>query len=131
VTTATAATSDRDPETWGIGGSVAVSGFTFGAAYVENDTDAGGGVGDQEGLNVGVAYDLAGPWTVGLEGYFGEVDEGAGNSDSEYDAIKLAASRKLGAGVSWDVYYVYAESSNKDGDEIEGNLFATAINLSF
>jgi predicted porin len=127
---AVAATNSRDPETWGIGGSVSVSGFTFGAAYTENDTDRAGGVGDQEGVSVGVAYDLAGPWTVGLEGYFGEIDNGAAQ-DSEYDAIKLAASRKLGAGVSWDVYYVYANSQNAAGAEVEGNLFATAINLSF
>jgi hypothetical protein len=33
--------------------------------------------------------------------------------------------------VSWDVYYVYANSQNAAGAEVEGNLFATAINLSF
>ena len=108
------------------------SGFTFGVGYTENDTDAAGNVGDQQGLSVGVAYDLAGPWTVGLEGYFGEVDNGPGVSEDEYDAVKLAASRSLGAGVSWDVYYVYAESKNgATGAEIEGNLVATAINLRF
>jgi len=129
---AIAAAPARDPETWGIGGSVSVSGFTFGVGYTENDTDAAGNVGDQQGLSVGVAYDLAGPWTVGLEGYFGEVDNGPGVSEDEYDAVKLAASRSLGAGVSWDVYYVYAESKNgATGAEIEGNLVATAINLRF
>jgi predicted porin len=122
----------RDPETWGLGGAISVSGFTFGVGYTENDADAPGGAGDQQGLSVGVAYDLAGPWTVGLEGYFGEVDNGAAGGDDEYDAVKLAASRSLGSGVSWDVYYVYAESKNGvSGDEIEGNLIATAINLSF
>ena len=126
------ATTNGDPETWGLGGSVSVSGFTFGVGYAENDQDLAGNVGDQKGLSVGVAYDLAGPWTVGLEGYFGEVDNGPGVDEDEYDAIKLAASRSLGAGVSWDVYYFRQETKNgATGAEIEGDVIATAINLSF
>ena len=120
-----------DPETFGIGGSISVSGFTFGIGYAENDADGVGGAGDEEGLSVGVAYDIAGPWTVGLEGYFGEYDNGPNINEGEYTAYKLAASRSLGAGVSWDVYYVYAESENVGGAEVEGNVLATAINLSF
>ena len=131
-TAAIAAAPGGDPETWGLGGSVSVSGFTFGIGYAENDQDVAGNVGDQKGLSVGVAYDIAGPWTVGLEGYFGEVDNGPGFGEDEYDAIKLAASRSLGAGVSWDVYYVRQETKNGvNGNEIEGDVIATAINLSF
>eukprot|EP00928_Gymnodinium_smaydae_P092582 TRINITY_DN7647_c0_g1_i2.p2 TRINITY_DN7647_c0_g1~~TRINITY_DN7647_c0_g1_i2.p2 ORF type:complete len:373 (+),score=75.11 TRINITY_DN7647_c0_g1_i2:100-1218(+) len=131
-TAAIAAAPGGDPETWGLGGSVSVSGFTFGIGYAENDQDVAGNVGDQKGLSVGVAYDIAGPWTVGLEGYFGEVDNGPGFDEDEYDAIKLAASRSLGAGVSWDVYYVRQETKNGlNGNEIEGDVIATAINLSF
>ncbi|SEN19045.1 Outer membrane protein (porin) [Roseovarius tolerans] len=121
-----------DPETWGLGAAISVSGFTFGVGYAENDNGAVGGVGDQEGLSVGVAYDIAGPWTVGLEGYFGEVDNGAGVDSSDYDVIKLAASRSLGAGVSWDVYYFNQETTDGNtGGKIEGDVVATAINLSF
>jgi len=131
-TAAIAAAPGGDPETWGLGGSVSVSGFTFGVGYAENDQDVAGNVGDQKGLSVGVAYDIAGPWTVGLEGYFGEVDNGPGFGEDEYDAIKLAASRSLGAGVSWDVYYFHQETKNGvTGAEIEGDVVATAINLSF
>lgn len=124
-----------DPETWGVGASISVSGFTFGAGYTENDNGYAGGVGpalvssDQEGLSVGVSYDIAGPWTVGLEGYFGETDQAGGSAD--HDVIKLAASRSLGAGVSWDVYYFNMETTNGAGAKIEGDVVATAINLSF
>jgi predicted porin len=120
-----------DPETWGLGAAISVSGFTFGVGYAENDNGIAGGAGDQDGLSVGVAYDIAGPWTVGLEGYFGETDLGAGGS-AEYDVIKLAASRSLGAGVSWDIYYFNQETTNDaTGGKIEGDVVATAINLSF
>ena len=119
-----------DPETWGVGFQVGVSGFTFGAAYAENDNGAAGGVGDQDGVSVGIAYDLAGPWTIGLEGYSGNVTTAV--SDSEYDAIKLGASRKLGNGVSWDVYYYNQETKNGvNGNNIKGDVIATAINLKF
>ena len=127
-----------DPETWGVGASISVSGFTFGAGYTENENGFAGGVGptlatsDQEGLSVGVSYDIAGPWTVGLEGYFGETEVAGGSAD--YDVIKLAASRSLGAGVSWDVYYFHQETTDDSvgaGAEIEGDVVATAINLSF
>jgi len=127
-----------DPETWGVGGSLTTAGFTFGVGYAENEnvgnraTVAGGGIpgtGDQSGLSIGVAYDLAGPWTIGLEGYLGEED--TAGQDAEYEAYKLAGSRSLGSGVSWDVYYTYVTSQNDVGGEVEGNVIATAINLSF
>jgi predicted porin len=122
-----------DPETWGIGASVSVSGFSFGGAYAENDNGFAGNVGDQEGWSLGASYDIAGPWSVGLEGYFGETDNGAAPS-SDYEAYKLGASRSLGAGVSWDVYYFYQETNNgavAGNPSIDGNVIATAINLRF
>ncbi|MGR3460172.1 MAG: porin [Roseovarius sp.] len=130
----TAAVGVSDPETWGVGGQVSVSGFSFGGAYTENDNGGAGGAGDQEGFSVGASYDIAGPWTVGLEGYFGETDNGAGAPSSDYDVYKLAASRSLGSGVSWDVYYFYQETNNgavAGNPSIDGNVLATAINLSF
>ena len=86
-----------DPTTWGVGGTIGVSGFTFGATYAENDNGFAGGAGDQEGWSVGASYDIAGPWTVGLSTYQGETSNGGGAPSSDYEAYLLGASRSLGA----------------------------------
>ena len=120
-----------DPTTWAIGGTIGVNAFTFGATYAENDNGFAGGAGDAEGYSFGVTYDIVGPWSIGAETYQGEVTN-AGFGDDEREAYKIAASRDLGAGVSWNVYYFYEETKNGvTGDSIEGNVIATAINLSF
>lgn len=122
-----------DPTTWSIGAQLGFNAFTFGGSYGENDNGAAGGVGDTEGFSLGVSYDIAGPWTVGLETYQGEIKGGAA-PNSDYETYKLAASRSLGAGVSWDVYYAYVETNDgttAGNPKIEGNVLATAINLSF
>ncbi|KRS12214.1 hypothetical protein XM53_12410 [Roseovarius atlanticus] len=117
-----------DPETWGLGFQVGFSGFTFGAAYAENDNP--GGL-DEEGYSVGVAYDAAGPWTFGLEAYIGEINDGAG-FDDHYEYYKLAANRDLGPGVSWTTYLIYGETRNDSiATDIDGTAIGTAINLSF
>ena len=99
----------------GVGGTIGVNAFTFGATYAENDNGqpngAGfGGTGDQEGYSFGATYDIVGPWSIGAEMYHGE--EKTINNDNEYEAYKVAASRDLGAGVSWNVYYYYMETTN-------------------
>jgi hypothetical protein len=126
-----------DPTTWAVGGTLGVSAFTFGATYSENDNGfANGenigltGTGDQQGYSIGASYDIVGPWSVGGELYRGEEETSGG--DNRYEAYKVAASRDLGAGVSWNVYYYYMETKNGvTGDKIDGNVIATAINLSF
>ncbi|MEI4232286.1 porin [Roseovarius sp. D22-M7] len=121
-----------DPTTWSIGANLGVNAFTFGGSYGENDNGGAGGVGDNEGFSLGVAYDIVGPWSVGLETYQGELKTALNNSD--YETYKLAASRDLGPGVSWDVYYAYVETNNgavAGNPKVEGNVLATAINLSF
>ena len=127
-----------DPTTWSVGANLGVSGFTFGGSYGENDNGVAGGAGDNEGFSLGVSYDVAGPWTVGLETYQGELKNADGLPDSDYETYKLAGSRSLGSGVSWDVYYAYVETNNGADDgvavgnpKVEGNVIATAINLSF
>jgi predicted porin len=123
-----------DPETWGLGASMGVSGWTFGGAYAENDN--GGLMPDEEGWSLGVAYDIPGPWEVGLETYQGEwTQDGA---KAEYEAYQLAASRTLGKGVLWSVYAVYAQGTADavvTGDltdtEVEGTLIGTSVSLSF
>ena len=123
-----------DPTTWAIGGTIGFNAFTFGATYSENDNDNAGGVGDSEGYSLGVSYDLAGPWSIGAETYQGEIKNGAGLPDSDYEAYKIAGTRELGTGVSWTVYYAYVETndgSDADNPSIDGNVIATSINLSF
>ncbi|MFN3208299.1 MAG: porin [Roseovarius sp.] len=120
-----------DPETWGVGFQVGFSGFTFGAAYAENDNGIASGATDQEGYSVGVAYDAAGPWTFGLEAYIGEINDGGG-FDDHYEYYKLAANRDLGPGVSWTTYLLYGETRNDSiNTDIDGTAIGTAINLSF
>jgi hypothetical protein len=124
-----AGTPGGDPTTWAVGGTLGVNAFTFGATYAENDNDSGG-PGDQEGYSFGVDYDLVGPWSIGAQMYYGE--EKTTNNDNEYETYLVGATRDLGAGVSWDVYYYYMETKNGlNGNKIEGNVIATAINLSF
>ena len=131
-----------DPTTWSVGANLGVSGFTFGGSYGENDNGVASGEDYNEGFSLGVSYDVAGPWTVGLETYQGELKNAGGAPDSDYETYKLAGSRSLGSGVSWDVYYAYVETNDGaadgaedgvavDNPKVEGNVIATAINLSF
>lgn len=123
-----------DPETWGIGAQIGFGAFTVGGHYAENDNGGIGGVGDQEGWSLGATYDIDGPWSVGLTGFNGSIDNGAGVNDTEYNAYKLSGSRELGAGVSWDVWAVYAENQDIGGianNDIEATIVGTSINLSF
>jgi hypothetical protein len=132
-----------DPETWGIGATIGVSGWAFGGSYTENDN--GGLMPDQEGWSLGVTYDIPGPWSVGFDTYQGEWDDNVGGQ-AEYEAYQLAASRTLGKGVRWTIYAVYAEGtvngaglaagpggggSANPNTEVEGTVIATSINLSF
>jgi len=128
-----------DPETWAVGATFGYAGFTIGGTYAENDNGGVGGVGgiggnDSEGWSLGATYDIAGPWTVGLDTYQGESSNVAGVKDDKYEAYKLGATRQLGAGVSWDVYAIYANSKNRTAAQSFGSdatIIATAINLSF
>jgi hypothetical protein len=133
-----------DPDVWGVGGLVSVAGWTFGAHYGENDN--GGLLPDQEGWSLGVSYDIEGPWSIGFDTYQGEWDDNVGGG-AEYEAYQLVANRKLGAGVSWSVYAMYAEGSvdnaglaggafgggspGNAGTEVEGTLIGTSVNLKF
>ncbi|MDT8328675.1 MAG: porin, partial [Roseovarius sp.] len=124
-----------DPTVWAVGGTVGYAGFTIGGSYAENDNDTAGNVGDQEGWSLGATYDIAGPWSVGLDTYQGEVTTNAAGGKAEYAAYQLVGRRALGAGVNWDVYAVYAEGKTRDGagnfNRIEGTVIGTSINLSF
>ena len=132
-----------DPDVWGVGALIGVAGWTFGGHYGENDN--GGLLPDQEGWSLGVSYDIAGPWSVGFDTYQGEWDDNVGGK-AEYEGYQLVANRKLGAGVSWSVYAMYAEGtvngaglaggalgggSANPNTSVEGTLIGTSVNLKF
>lgn len=121
-----------DPETWGIGATVSFNGISVGGHYAENDNGFALGAGDQEGWSFGVAYDAAGPWSFGATAFQGTVETGA--NDQEYTAYKIAGSRELGSGVSWDIFAVYAENQDIGGvvtADRDATIIGTSINLSF
>ncbi|MCY4317251.1 MAG: porin, partial [Roseovarius sp.] len=117
----------KNPRNFGIGASVGFGGFTFGGSYadVERATLAK----SSSGWNLGASYAM-GAWTFGIETYQGEADDG-----DEHSVSKIAASRKLGPGVDWDLYAITASSKNTIStsvrEEASGNAFGTAIKLTF
>jgi len=136
-----------DFETWGVGFQVGFGNFTVGGSYTENDNDetlAPAGIvtaGDSEGWSLGVTYDTAGPWSFEAQTYQSETNlnfAGAAIAGAKTDreAYRIGASRTLGPGVDWDIY-VIQETRNSNigpllpGDEVEGTILGTAINLSF
>jgi predicted porin len=126
------ATSGGDPTTWGIGGRLGTNGFVLGASYTENDSDIAGGADDQKGWSLGVTYDIAGPWSVEALTYQGEVDNGSGVSDSDYEAYRVGAARDLGPGVKWEIFYIHSDTKNgTNGNKIEGDMIGTGLSLSF
>ena len=57
-----------------------------------------------------------------------------GQPKSDYEAYHVGAERKLGSGVSWEVYYVYTETNNgavAGNPTIEASMVGTGINLRF
>ncbi len=132
--TATVVNTASDPETWGIGAQVGFGAFTVGGSYAENDNGAAGGVGDNSGWNLGMTYDIAGPWSVELVTYQGE-QKVAGGTKADYEAYRIGASRDLGPGVDWDIYVVQVDSDNglvgAARRTSNGTVIGTGINLSF
>ncbi|WP_255012852.1 porin [Roseovarius sp. M141] len=131
-----------DPETWGVGAQIGFSDFLIGGSYAENNNGAAGGVGgglpadygsNNKGWNLGVTYDIAGPWAVEAVTYQGEVSTATGKA--RYEAYRIGASRDLGPGVDWDIYLAQVNSHNGGVGAARltsnGTLIGTGINLSF
>ncbi|MBU3259455.1 porin [Roseovarius sp. PS-C2] len=140
-----AVTQPGDPETWGVGARLGVSGWTFGGSYAENDSGLANGVGDTEGWSLGVTYDLAGPWTIGFDTYQGEGTAAAAGfvkATDEYEAYQLGAERELGNGVAWRIYAIQSETSRSVNVpnafapgvsklKVESTTIGTGIRLNF
>ena len=134
----------KKPRNFGVGASVGFGGFTFGGSYADVERDSLAR--SSSGWNLGASYAMD-AWTFGIETYQGEADDG-----DEHSVSKIAASRTLGPGVTWDIYALTASSTNthrfyfpgfsatqKADDDIgytrkdkaSGNAFGTAIKLKF
>ncbi|WP_234999580.1 porin [Roseovarius albus] len=119
-----------DATTWGLGAQIGFGAVTIGGSYAENnnnDLAAVAGNTSSTGWSFGGTYDAAGPWSFEALTYQGEYKTGASD---EYTAYRVGASRDLGPGVDWDIYYVYAEAEDS-ANTVDGNVIGTAINLSF
>ncbi|WP_113912473.1 porin [Roseovarius dicentrarchi] len=136
-----------DPETWGIGAQIGFGAFTIGGSYSENDNGSVGGRGavggiaagtdygnDSTGWNLGMTYDIAGPWAVEFVTYQGET-KATGGGTADYEAYRIGASRDLGPGVDWDIYVAQVDADNGQVGAarrtIDGTVIGTGINLSF
>lgn len=119
-----------DATTWGVGAQLGFGAVTIGGSYGENNNNDLAAVASNTsstGWSFGGTYDAAGPWAFELLTYQGEWKTGASD---EYQAYRVGASRDLGPGVDWDLYYVWAEAEDSTAD-VSGNILGTAINLSF
>ncbi|MDX1784590.1 MAG: porin [Roseovarius sp.] len=119
-----------DPDTWGIGMQIGFGDFTVGGHYAENDNGVANGLGDSTGWSFGGTYDAPGPWAFEALTFQGETDTGGG-VDASYEAYRIGASRDLGPGVDWDIYAVFVDADNGAGNDLDGTVLGTAINLSF
>jgi len=125
-----AAGSD-DQEQWGVGAEFGFAGFTFGAAYKDDDQGTTGADTDRTDWSVGILYGT-GPWTVGVEYVHAEVEEGAGLGTDETDGFQIGGSYDLGPGILltggvtlWDVQDNLNNPANEnDGLEL---IFGTVL----
>ncbi|WP_111731741.1 porin [Roseovarius amoyensis] len=122
----------------------AIAAPTVGGAAIPGATGAPAGTigfGDSEGWSLGVTYDTAGPWSFEAVTYQSETDlVNAGavipGAKTDRELYRIGASRTLGPGVDWDIYVIHETRDATllgilPGDEVEGTLLGTAINLSF
>ena len=125
-------TSD-DAYTFAVGSQISFANVTIGGGYAENDNDDGAFGADQSGWNVGITYDLAGPWAFGVETFQGTFDDSsAGGTDEHYRAYQVAASRDIGPGVDWDLHATFIEGTEEDSaDDVSAFIVGTSLNLSF
>ncbi|MCY4316170.1 MAG: porin [Roseovarius sp.] len=132
---------EKNPREAAIGAQVGFGGLTLGGAYADSER----GDKSSSGWSLGASFKPDEAWTIGIETYQGEYDNG-----DDHSVAKIAASRNLGPGVAWDLYAITAESTStsnvknmvKQGAttytfnsvnkvDASGTIFGTAIRLNF
>jgi len=128
-----------NPEAFAFGANLGFSGVTVGYAFAENNDS---GTADSQGHSAGISYET-GPWGVSATYYLGDgvdvenvvLNPGA---DETYQAVMVGGSYALAQGVSTSLYGAYIEVDEDfgdggaaGGDDIEGFIIGTGLNLSF
>ena len=132
--------AEKKPREAAVGAQVGFGAVTDGAAYADSER----GDKSSSGWSLGASFKPNEAWTLGIETYQGEYDNG-----DDHSASKIAASRNLGPGVAWDLYAITSESTSTSSGlsvtqgsktynlnsvnktEASGTIFGTAIKLSF
>ena len=138
--------SDK-PRVTAVGAQLGFGGVTIGGGFADAKNPAGM---DSEGWSLGASFKPTEAWTLGIETYQGESENG-----NDHSVAKIAASRNLGPGVAWDLYAITADSQESMSETVKvtrdkglvneysadidvshmrkgsGTIFGTAIKLSF
>ena len=120
-----------DPVQYRIGGDVSFAGFTVGAAWQHDDNRGAVDNMDQDHYNVGARY-ASGPWGVGIQYAYSEVD-GALGGDDEYEGVEVGGSYTLGPGVimSGGVQWYDYDSDNNKATENDGWVAFLGTHVAF
>jgi predicted porin len=130
--------SGDDPTAYNLGASVSYGQVSLGASYAEamNDTS----MGDMSGLNVGLAYEPAGPLSFAVLGFFSERDGsptanagGAVARAASVDIIQFDMSYDLGPGVTFAGSVGAADINDNSGfgEDSTAVYGVTSIQLEF
>ena len=115
--------AEQNPREFGIGAEFGFGGFTVGGAYADTERESSAGKDlSSNGWNLGISYAME-AWKFGIETYQGEYDNG-----DEHSVSKIAASRTLGPGVSWDFYALTASSKKTVTNTSVGVAGARTVN---
>ena len=143
-TTANESNADRsDPEIWGVGARVDISGLRIGMSFVDRKAQnnaagvtATGGQG-QETFEAGIRYTM-GANAFSLTYQDAETDANTGNNadGDQSTTMTIAYRRALGPGVSWRVTGIHADyddglATAAAGNSNDGEALTTSIHLRF
>jgi len=129
---AAGAAGSDDREEWSVGGRVGWAGWTFGAAY-RDDNRGRSGDNSRNDFNIGVRY-ATGPWGVGVQYANSEQETGTGSQEDEVEAIELGGSYDLGPGVQLQAgiqYWEAKDDANVQANEGESTIFFIGTFLAF
>jgi hypothetical protein len=98
------------------------AGITVGGSFALEDSDRPT---DGWGADAGITYSTA-PWSVGITGFYSEVEGTSGNGEDKLLAINGGVSYAIGPGITSSLNVMYADwdggNSGADADGIGGIL---------